>query len=309
MNMKGSFGISFAALLVFAAFTACNQVYTTYDDAEYIMFADSVSVNMVLADQDWFNVPVVATTKTSYDRTFGVEVIDRGSNAIEGYHYRLKSNTVTIPAGELTANVEVHGVYDNITPEDSLGFTLKLVLPEPVRWNDLYTDEIKVTMYKSCPFNIDDFTGWCVVTSLFLNEFPGAENKSYQRLVRTEKHPEKENTVVMRNWLFTGYDVSITFDPSDPASPFVTMDKGQMISDEMSVFGIAYGDNRIRVQESPYSVSSFNACQRFVTLWILAYVEDLGELYGNVGEFINVMEWISDEEADRLEKESGMIKR
>ncbi len=306
MNMKRIIKISFAALLAVAAFTACRQEYTTYNDAEYIMFADSASVNMVLADQDWFNVPVVATTKTDYDRTFGVEIIDKGSNAIEGYHYTLKSNTITIPAGEMTADVEVHGVYDNITPEDSLGFTLKLVLPEAVKWNSLYNDETKVTMYKSCPFSIDDFTGYCVVTSLFLNEFPGAENKSYQRLIKTEKHPSEENTVIMKDWLFTGYDVSIKFNPENPAEPLVTMDEEQVISDEMSVFGIAYGDNRIRVDASPYSVSSFNACQKFVTLWILAYVEDLGDLYGNVGEFINLMEWVSDEEADRLKRENGM---
>ncbi len=306
MNMKRILEISFASLLLVAAFTSCNHEYTTYSDAEYIMFADSTSVNMVLADQDWFNIPVVATTKAKYDRTFGVEIIDKGSNAIEGYHYRLKSNTITIPAGEMTANVEVHGVYDHITPEDSLGFTLKLVLPDELRWNDLYNDETKVTMYKSCPFSIEDFTGWCVVTSLFLNEFPGAENKSYQRLIETVKHPEKENTVIMKNWLFTGYDVEITFNPGNPMEPIVTMAKGQVISDEMSVFGIAYGDNKIRVRNSPYSVSSFNACQKFVTLWILAYVEDLGKLYGNVGEFINVMEWVSDEEADRLQRENGM---
>ncbi len=306
MNMKRILEISFASLLLIAAFTSCNQEYTTYSDAEYIMFADSASVNMVLADRDWFNIPVVATTKAKHDRTFGVEIIDKGSNAIEGYHYRLKSNTITIPAGEMTANVEVHGVYDHITPEDSLGFTLKLVLPEEMKWNDLYNDETKVTMYKSCPFSIDEFTGWCVVTSLFLNEFPGAENKSYQRLIKTEKHPTKENTIIMKNWLFTGYDVSITFNPADPAEPLVTMDKGQAISDEMSVFGIAYGDNKIRVRHRPYTVSSFNACQKFVTLWILAYVEDLGKLYGNVGEFINLMEWVSNEEADRLQRENGM---
>ncbi len=306
MNMKRIMKISFASLLLVAAIVSCKQEYTVYNDAEYIMFADSASVNIVLADQDWFNIPVVATTKADHDRTFGVEIIDKGSNAIEGYHYRLKSNTVTIPAGEMTANVEVHGVYDNITPEDSLGFTMKLVLPDELRWNDLYNDETKVTMYKSCPFSIEDFTGYCVVTSLFLNDFPGAENRSYQRLIETVKHPSKENTIIMKNWLFTGYDVNITFDTEDPAEPLVTMDKGQVISDEMSVFGIAYGDNKIRVDHSPYSVSSFNACQKFVTLWILAYVEDLGNLYGNVGEFINVMEWVSDEEADRLKRENGM---
>jgi hypothetical protein len=36
------------------------------------------------------------------------------------------------------------------------------------------------------------------------------------------------------------------------------------------------------------------------------YVENLGVPIGTVGHFYNVMEWISDEEAERLKRESGM---
>ena len=108
---------------------------------------------------------VTSTVACDYDRTFGVEIIDKGSNAIEGLHYALRSNTITIKAGQRAANVEVRGLYDNIEPTDSLGFILKLVMPEQVNWN-LYHDRTKVVMMKSCPYDVNDFTGWCVVTSL-----------------------------------------------------------------------------------------------------------------------------------------------
>ncbi len=304
--MKGLIHILFAAVAAVVIAVGCQQQYTTYSDAEYIMFSDTTCVNVVCADGEYFNVPVTSTVRRDYDRTVAVEIIDKGSNAIEGVHYRLKSNTITIPAGELTANVEVMGIFDSFEVGESLQFTLKLVIPDELRWDGLYTDWTHVVMYKSCPFDINDFTGYCMVTSTFLNEFPGAENKSMQRLIFTEKHPTKENTIILRNWLFTGYDVNITFHPEDPAEPLITMDKGQAISDEMSVFGISYGDNKIRVDHSPYSVSSFNTCQTFVSLWIYAYVEDLGDMYGTIGEFYNVMEWVSDEEADRLRREDGM---
>ena len=37
----------------------------------------------------------------------------------------------------------------------------------------------------------------------------GVENKSIQRLIRTEKHPTEENMIILHDWLFSGYDVTI----------------------------------------------------------------------------------------------------
>jgi hypothetical protein len=36
------------------------------------------------------------------------------------------------------------------------------------------------------------------------------------------------------------------------------------------------------------------------------YVENLGVSVGTIGHFYNVLEWISDEEAERLQREEGM---
>ena len=64
-------------------------------------------------------------------------------------------------------NVKVQGIYDNIGKTDSLGFTLKLVIPEKYNWTDLYKDYTHVVMQKSCPFDIHNFSGWCMVTYLY----------------------------------------------------------------------------------------------------------------------------------------------
>lgn len=292
--------------LVAVAFVACDEEYVTYSDAEYVMFAEPQSTNMVLADAEYFSVPVASTVACDYDRTFGVEVVDKGSNAIEGKHYRLLSNSVTIPAGKLAADVKVAGIYENIEPTDSLGFVLKLVMPEQLKF-DLYegSDQTKVVMYKACPFDRNNFTGWCMLTSLLLRDYPG-DNMSYQRLIRTEAHPTEPNTVILRSCFYDGYDVTITFDPSDPANPLVTMDKDQVISDESSVFGQILGDNKILTTHSYYYPSYYNSCQRFVELWNHVYVENLGETVGTVGHYYNILEWISDEEAERLQRENGM---
>ncbi|MBR4995855.1 MAG: DUF4984 domain-containing protein [Alistipes sp.] len=289
-----------AALLMSVA---CDEEYITYSDAEYVMFADEQSINMVTADQDYFTIPVASTVACDYDRTFGIEIVDEGSNAIEGKHYRLASNSITIPAGELATEVKVQGLYDNIEPTDSLGFVLRLVMPEQLKWN-LYenSDRTEVVMYKSCPFERENFTGWCILTSLLLRDYPG-DNESYQRLIFTEAHPTEKNTVILRSCFYDGYDVTITFHPEDAANPLVTMDKDQVISDEASVFGQILGDNHILTTHSFYYPSYFNSCQRFVELWNQVYVENLGQTIGTVGHYYNILEWISDEEAERLRAE------
>lgn len=267
------------------------------------MFADTIATYPVQKDVEYFSIPVVSTVVRDYDRTFGVEVIDKGNNAIENLHYRLQSNTVTIKAGETRADVLVHGFYDNIADTDSLGFQLQLVMNDALEM-PLYGKQTKAVLMKSCPFDINDFTGYCVLTSMFLYNY--SVTGDYQRLIYTEKHPVEENTLICRNWINDGYDVMLTFHPEDPMKPFVTIERGQVASDEGSFFGTAHGDNKILVTNSSLYDSVFYPCGSYLYLWAEMYVENLGATVGTVGHFYNIMEWISDEEAERLMKEEGM---
>lgn len=289
--------LAFAAMLTASS---CHERYVTYDDAEYVMFADTVATYPVQQDVEYFSIPVVSTVTRDYDRTFGVEIVDKGNNAIEGLHYRLQSNTVTIKAGETRADVMVHGIYDNITAEDQLTFQLRLVMNDDLVM-PLYGKDTKANLMKVCPFDINAFTGYCVFTSMFLYDY--SITGSYQRLVYTEKHPTEENTIICRNWLNDGYDVTMKFHPEDPLKRVVTMDEGQVASDEGSFFGTAHGDDKILVRSSSINESLFFTCGSYLYLWAEIYVENLGEPVGTVGHFYNIMEWISDEEAERLRNE------
>lgn len=288
------------AFLTVAALGSCKERYVTYSDAEYVMFADTLATYPVQDTVEYFSIPVVSTVIRDYDRTYGVEIIDKGSNAIENLHYRLQSNTITIKAGENRADVMVHGYYENIEATDSLGFTLQLVMDEKYVM-PLYGKQTKAVLMKSCPFDINDFTGYCVLTSMFLYNYNATG--SYQRLVYTEKHPTEPNTIICRNWINDGYDVTMTFNASDPMKPFVTMDAGQVASDEGSFFGISYGDDKLLVTNSSLYDSIFYPCGRYLYIWTEMYVENLGESVGTVGHFYNIMEWVSNEEAERLKKE------
>ena len=283
-----------------SALTGCHERYVTYSDDEYVMFADTMATYPVQKDVEWFNIPVVSTVVKDYDRTFGVEIIDKGNNAIENYHYRLESNTVTIKAGENRADVRVHGYYDNIEATDSLGFELQLVMNSNLEM-PMYGKNTKAVLMKSCPFDINNFTGYCVLTSMFLYNY--SITGSYQRLVYTEKHPTQENMIICHNWINGGYDVTMTFNADDPMLPLVTMDRDQVASDEGSFFGTAHGDNKILVTNSSYYDSVFYPCGNYLYIWTEMYVENLGEPVGTVGHFYNIMEWVSDEEAERLKRE------
>ena len=279
-------------------FTACHERYVTYSDAEYVMFADTMAIYPVQKADSTFVIPVVSTVKKDYDRTFGIEIIDKGNNAIEKKHYRLETNTITIKAGENRADVLVHGYYSNIEATDSLGFELSLVMNEKLEM-PLYGKSTKAVLMKSCPFNVDDFTGYCILTSMFLYQY--SPTGEYQRLIKTERIDE--NTILCKNWLADGYDIRMKFNADDPMKPFVEIPEGQVASDEGGFFGIAYGDDRIQVTHSSLAESVFYPCGKYLYVWSHMYVEKLGVSVGTVGHFYNIMEWISDEEAGLIERE------
>ena len=285
-------------LSVMLAFSACHERYTTYSDAEYVMFADTLKVYPILESAQEFSIPVVSTVVKDYDRTFGVEVIDKTTNAIERKHYTILSNTITIKAGENCADVRVRGHFDNIGDRDSLGFTLQLVMKDELVM-PLYGKQTKAVLMKTGPFDIKKFTGYCVLSSMFLQDY--SMTGSYNRLVYTEAHPTLKNTIICRNWLNDGYDVTMTFNDSDPLLPIVTMEENQVASDQGSFFGTIYGQwgDKLMVTSSNLAQSIFYPLGGYLYIWTQFSVEE----FGVVGHFYNVMEWVSDEEAERIMRE------
>ena len=287
--------LSFVAMI---ALNSCQERYVTYEGAEYVMFADTMAIYPIMAEKEEFSIPVVSTVAKDYDRTFGVEVIDKSSNAIERKHYSLESNTITIKAGETRADVRVRGHFDNIGESESVGFTLQLVMNDKLVM-PLYGNQTKAVLMKTGPFDINKFTGYCVLSSLFLQQYDPYGN--YNRLIYTEQHPTLKNTIICRNWLKDGYDVTMTFNDSDPLLPIVTMEKKQVASDQGSFFGTIYGEwgDKLLVTSSNLAESIYYPLGGYLYIWTEFSVEEVGV----VGHFYNVMQWISDEEAERLMRE------
>ena len=286
--------MSFVAAM---ALNACQERYVTYDGAEYVMFADTLAVYPVMEGADQFSIPVVSTVTRDYDRTFGVEVLDKLSNAIERKHYSLESNTITIKAGETRTDVKVRGHYNNIGEADSLGFALQLVMNDELEM-PLYGKQTKAVLMKTGKFDRSKFTGYCVLSSMFLQNY--SQNGEYNRLIYTEPHPTLKNTVICRNWIKDGYDVELTFNDEDPLMPIVTMAR-TVAGDQGSFFGTAYGQwgDKLYVRSSNLAQSIFYPLGGYLYIWTEISVDE----YGIVGNFYNVMQWVTDEEAERIKRE------
>ena len=289
--------VFFAALLSAAVFASCESERQTYIGPSLIMFSDTLTVVPVQSDDQVLSVDIGATYSADYDRTVGVEIVQKESNAVEGRHFTVESYSVTIPAGAQAATFDFKGLYSNLEQEDSLVMALRLVSPG----NDEIAEgsTTKVRLQKVAPFRLEDFTRYAVVTSEFLETFKGTGNS--QRLVETETDASVANTVLLKDAFADGYDFRLTFDASDPLEPELAIaDDGAPIGDVREFAGAPYGDNLIRI--TPYTVykSDFNTCDRSAMLYATFYVANAG--YLQYPYFETEIRWISDAEAEDILK-------
>ena len=284
---------------VTAALVGCGKAdHITYHGPNYILFSDTLYVLPVVDDEEYHEIPVVATETCGYDRTVAVEIIDAGSNAIEGRHYELESNSVVIPAGERIGNVRVRGYHSNIDVYDSIGFKLQLLVPETAEW-ELYGTEANVILTKACHFDINAFTGYCLVTSTYIMNYMTDVD---MRLVRSEIDSTAENTIIIKNYFFDCYDVKIKFLTNDISNPLIEMEE-QNFGPTSEAFGTLYGDGMIRMYQPTAYTSYYSSCEKFIFQYMTLYVPGMAAGYNTVGTFVNAVEWISDDEAERLKRE------
>ena len=271
------------SLISLVCFTSCEEERTVYSGQQYIMFADTLSVIGVEDNGEYADIYISATKAMDKDQTLAVEVIEQESSAIEGVHYTIESNTVVIKAGELSTSIRIRGHYENLTVDENLPeIKLRLISPEETQWN-LYESnglETKVMLQKVCPFDINAFTGYAMITSTFLYNYVGG----YNRLIKTEVDPIEENTIIMRDFYYDGYDVKLRFTTDDPLNPLIEMDDQPLVTTG-EAFGTKYGDGMLHI----YQPSNY----QYITLW----VPGMAAGTNTVGTFIHAIEWISDDEA------------
>ena len=264
------------------------------DDVAYdVMFSDTLYQLPVQNNDDYFSLPVVASQVCDYDRVFAVEVVDSISNAIEGRHYSLESNTVTIPAGQLVGNVKVRGFYDNMEGVVTCGFSLRLIAT-----NGQSCAETDVVLKKICAFDINAFTGYCYIVSTFLQNYATVEG----RIAYSVVDPEEENTIIIKDYFYDGYDIKVKFTTNDILNPLIKFSE-QKLGPTTEAFGTKYGeDGIINVYQPTMYVSYYSSCEHFIWQYMSLYIPCMSG-YNTVGTFVNAVEWISKDEAKKRRDE------
>lgn len=284
-----------AAFAVLAlSMSSCETEHTMYSGPSYVMFADTLSVLPVQNNDEVFDIDVVATQTSDKDRRFGVEVIESKSNAIEYRHYVLEDYNVVIPAGERIGSVKVRGISDNINVEDSIGITIQLICDDSEEWS-MYGTETHILLRKACPLDMNAFTGYAMLTSTFLMNYSASMN----RLVKTSIDPEDPTGLIIHDCLYDDFDVKVHFTDNDILNPLIKFDD-QVVASTVEAFGTIYGDGNIHVREVAGYKSYYHTCQGFMVMYFNMYVSGMPEQSNQVGTFVNILEWISDGEAEDM---------
>lgn len=281
------------AICVALALTACRANYTVDANSNIVMFSSESYTLGVIDSEEWLEIPISATEAVNYDRNIGVEVIWSESSAIEGLHYVVESNTLTIPKGKLTTAFRIRGLVENIAIGEELTISLNLVLDED-NISDLYDTHCEVNLQRCCKFDIKNFVGDAKITSTWTMQYMNSD----ARLVETELGNEK-NSIVVKNMFYDGYDIEIKFDDSNPLEPRVILPEVQVLGSTGEAFGTIYGNGKLLMSEPMGYTSYFGACENFMVLYTMMYVDNVG----TVGTFVNIFEWISKDEAERIKRE------
>lgn len=263
------------------AFTSCNEEKILYSGNEYVMFTDSLYYMPVTPDADkTFDVVVSATKKYHTDRTYGVELVVNRSNAIEGRHFELLTNNVTIKAGELTGVVPVKGLYDNITYGDSLALTLRLLAPKNESWA-LYGKETNVSLVKCPPFSVDHFTG----NLKFFASFPFNQSV-ISFYVKSERL--NDSTLLIKGPFNDKYDLKVRFKDNKENS-FET----SLTVAEQPAFADA-GVGRVYMRTVDSNPSFYSTHMRSLYMYLDMFVPEVGTF----GVYQYMFKWVPQSEVD-----------
>lgn len=116
------------ALLILGVSTlvSCDEDTVTYGGKNFVTFGDVASTRVIAIEDKGDNpIPINLAFPMSKDLVVTLEV-DGGTVAIEGVHFTVPSRTVTIPAGEVTANFIITPINNEVL-NDSKPVNVKIV--------------------------------------------------------------------------------------------------------------------------------------------------------------------------------------
>lgn len=152
--------ISLLSIMVFATFVSCDEHNSTVAPPESIGFTKNDVIVKFIVENPVYEVKVYATQPSNVDRTIEISTMLEGinpltnavySNSIEG-DFTVSSNSVVIPAGELSGSFNV-----TFNPDIPLGVRRYVTFMLPELEEGLYLNktenEVKLTYTPKCLLN------------------------------------------------------------------------------------------------------------------------------------------------------------
>lgn len=285
------------AILVLTMLTiaGCEQEKPMSDGENFVKFSASNHTLGIIDSEEWFEIPVVAEHNVDHSQNLGVEVIVSKSSAIEDKHFVMETHTLTIEAGKKTSSVRIRGIADAIMPNSPVEIKLRLVVNEgDIRKKS--DAETTITLQRCCPFDINNFAGYAVLTSTWSMQYMNTEST----LVRTHADEKEEGVIVIEDMFYEDYDIRVRLHTDDRLNPIAELCGAQVLGSTGEAFGTIYGNGKLMMGAAPAEyVSYYSTCEGFLLLYTEMYVEEVG----TVGYFGHILEWISDDEAERIMRE------
>lgn len=240
-----------------------------------------------------YAVNVAVTNVSSEDRTFTYNVTST-TGAVPGTHYNLAGgNTITVPAGQATAQIKIQGIYSAYTTgrKDTLVFTLK----EPSLKPASFSDTVKLVLRGPC-FDGD-------ISAAELNSLIGPYTRSndngfgawgpYTTTVVsvTQLTATTARAVINNVWDFGFGNVNFILDWTDPNNTNIRVESPTVTSADAGVLNPAYAGLNLVIADHPTpgtASNKFSVCNSRINLRYALGVYDpssgtiLG-LFPNVG--------------------------
>ena len=273
--------LAFTVMVV--ALAGCEKTEVTIPPSQAHFVGSALQTYTIELDPPpVYNVVVGATNVASQDRQVSYAVTSP-TGAVAGTHYTIGSpGSVIIPAGQATANIDVHGIYSAYTSgrRDTLVFTLL----DPELTPADFADTVKLVLRGACfegDVNLDEFLGDYDNTNETLGT--GAYGPYTTTISSVNQLTPTSGTIVVENIFDFGWGpITFTLDWSDPnnrTAIVVTQNSG--IADASTVFGSAYAGEEIAVRPYAGEPGTFSICTNKLTLKMqigiagIGYIPDL----------------------------------
>lgn len=227
----------FFAVLFSSAIVSCEEDRLFYDDEPLLTLSDTEGTYFVEEDTQMYNLTVFLLRPTNTDVDVTLNVIEEGSTAELGTDFEILEQTITIPAGAVSADFEILGDF---AAASTTGKNVKFELSSSDLGLADFRNSFELNLKKACP--ITELLGDFNVASDFWGDFTTE--------VVAGQNP---NELILKDYYTAGRDITI----------IVNEDFTVTVPKQVAWVSGQYGDASL---QSSGNTSAVDPCNGIITL-------------------------------------------